>query len=243
MPSFNKVRQINLRINITLWVWQDMTSPITIMYTQYLSSAKRQLVITKFRLLLLFDWFFLPCVCFVNAYEFPYLHFHLATRFNQIKHKNVLLFRANRLRAKAGKPKRGQLIWIAYIIIPELNHYNACITFVNHLLKHRYIIILDISFCLWLFLLGDSFIVFSDFIKTLEEYKKPDDKQDLVMAFRVFDPENKGFIEAKELKKALLELKDTSKEEIEDVLESADLEKDRHIYFDGGFVTKRVRLN
>ena len=60
------------------------------------------------------------------------------------------------------------------------------------------------------------------------------------MAFRVFDPENKGFIEGKELKKALLELKDTSKEEIEDVLESADLEKDRHIYFDGGFVTKRV---
>ena len=80
---------------------------------------------------------------------------------------------------------------------------------------------------------GDGFIDFSDFIKTTEEYKKPDDENDILMAFRVFDPENKGFVEAKELRKALLWLKDITKEEIEDVLESANLKDDRHIYFEG----------
>lgn len=53
------------------------------------------------------------------------------------------------------------------------------------------------------------------------------------MAFRVFDPENKGFVEAKEMKKALLRLKDIAKEEIEDVLEATNLEDHRHIYFEG----------
>lgn len=80
---------------------------------------------------------------------------------------------------------------------------------------------------------GDGFLVFSDFVKTLEDYKKPDDKIDLIMAFRVFDPENKGFVEAKEMKKALLRLKGIAKEEIEGVLEAANLEDHRHIYFEG----------
>ncbi|KAJ7357784.1 hypothetical protein OS493_023261 [Desmophyllum pertusum] len=79
---------------------------------------------------------------------------------------------------------------------------------------------------------GDGFIIFSDFIKTMEEYKKCDDTDDLVMAFSVFDPENKGFVEAKELKKTLLRLKGIAKEEIEDVLEAANLEDDRRIYFE-----------
>ena len=85
---------------------------------------------------------------------------------------------------------------------------------------------------------GDGFLALPDFIKTTEEYKKPDDENDLVMAFRVFDPENKGFVEAKEMKKALLRLKDITKEEIEDVLEAANIKDDRHIYFDGAFITK-----
>ncbi|KAL9950899.1 hypothetical protein ACROYT_G043470 [Oculina patagonica] len=80
---------------------------------------------------------------------------------------------------------------------------------------------------------GDGFLVFSDFIKTTEEYKKPDTENDLIMAFRVFDPDNKGFVEAKELKKAFLRLKDIAKEKIEDVLEAVNLVDDRrHIYFD-----------
>ena len=53
------------------------------------------------------------------------------------------------------------------------------------------------------------------------------------MAFRVFDPENKGFVEAKEMKKALLRLKDIAKEDIAGVLEAANLEDHRHIYFEG----------
>lgn len=55
------------------------------------------------------------------------------------------------------------------------------------------------------------------------------------MAFRVFDPENKSFVEAKEMKKALLRLKGIAKEEIEGVLEAANLEDHRHIYFEGQF--------
>ena len=80
---------------------------------------------------------------------------------------------------------------------------------------------------------GDGFLVLSDFIKTVEEYKKPDNKHDLIMAFRVFDPESKGYVKAKEIKKAMLRLKGIPKQEIEDVLEAANLQEDRHIYFEG----------
>ena len=67
----------------------------------------------------------------------------------------------------------------------------------------------------------------------MEDYKKPDDKDDLIMAFRVFDSANKGYVEAKEIKKALLRLKDIPMEEIDELLEAANLKENRHIYFDG----------
>ena len=92
---------------------------------------------------------------------------------------------------------------------------------------------LSISVFVYFFLPGDGYLVFSDFVKTLEDYKRPDDQNDLIMAFRVFDPENKGFVEAKEMKKAMLRLKDIAKEELEVVLEAANLEDHRHIYFEG----------
>ena len=92
---------------------------------------------------------------------------------------------------------------------------------------------LSINVFVYFFLPGDGYLVFSDFVKTLEDYKRPDDQNDLIMAFRVFDPENKGFVEAKEMKKAVLRLKDIAKEEIEVVLEAANLEDHRHIYFEG----------
>lgn len=95
------------------------------------------------------------------------------------------------------------------------------------------LVYLSINVLVCIFLSGDGFIVFSDFVKTLEDYKRPDDQNDLIIAFRVFDPENKGFVEAKELKKALLRLKGIAEEEIEDVLEAANLEDHRHIYFEG----------
>ena len=92
-----------------------------------------------------------------------------------------------------------------------------------------------ISFIICLLSSGDGFLEFPDFIKTVEEYKKPGDKADLIMAFRVFDPENKGYVEAEEIRDALHRLKDLSKEEIEDLLEDADLKQNRHVYFDGEF--------
>lgn len=69
----------------------------------------------------------------------------------------------------------------------------------------------------------------------MEEFKKPEDEEDLIMSFRVFDPENKGYIEANEMRKALLRLKGIPKQEIDDVLEAANLQENRHIYFDGKF--------
>lgn len=67
----------------------------------------------------------------------------------------------------------------------------------------------------------------------MEDYKKPDDKDDLIMAFRVFDSANKGYVEAKEIRKALLRLKDIPMEEIDEVLKAANLQENRHIHFDG----------
>ena len=67
----------------------------------------------------------------------------------------------------------------------------------------------------------------------MEEYKKPDGKVDLMMAFKVFDHDDKGYIETKEIKKAFMRLKGITKEELEELLETADLENHRHIYFDG----------
>ena len=76
-------------------------------------------------------------------------------------------------------------------------------------------------------------MTFSDFIKTMEEYKKPDDKVDLMMAFKVFDCNNKGYIETKELRRAFMRLKGITREELEELLATANLEKDRHIYSEG----------
>ena len=80
---------------------------------------------------------------------------------------------------------------------------------------------------------GDGYMTFSDFIKTMEEYKKPDDKVDLMMAFKVFDCNNKGYIETKELERASMRLKGITREELEELLATANLEKDRNIYFEG----------
>ena len=80
---------------------------------------------------------------------------------------------------------------------------------------------------------GNTSLKLADFIKTTEELKKPSDKSDLIMAFRVFDPENKGYVEVKEMKRAFMRLKDIPKEEIENIFEEANLQDNRHIYFDG----------
>lgn len=63
---------------------------------------------------------------------------------------------------------------------------------------------------------------FFDFIKIVEEYKKLGDKVDLIMVFRVFDFENKGYVEVEEIRDVLYRLKDFFKEEIEDLLEDVD---------------------
>ena len=90
-----------------------------------------------------------------------------------------------------------------------------------------------ISFFFLFFSPGDGYMTFSDFIKTMEEYKKPDDKVDLMMAFKVFDCNNKGYIETKELGRASMRLKGITREELEELLATANLEKDRNIYFEG----------
>ena len=54
------------------------------------------------------------------------------------------------------------------------------------------------------------------------------------MAFKVFDCNNKGYIETKELRRAFMRLKGITREELEELLATANLEK-------GGTYTLKVR--
>ena len=69
----------------------------------------------------------------------------------------------------------------------------------------------------------------------MEQQKTPEEiEDDIVQAFRVFDSDNKGFIESADLRE-LLENMDwkVSAEELKDLLTSANLNQDRRIGFEG----------
>ena len=69
----------------------------------------------------------------------------------------------------------------------------------------------------------------------MEQQKTSEEKEDdIVQAFRVFDSDNKGFIESADLRE-LLENMDwnVSAEELKDLLTSANLNQDRRIGFEG----------
>lgn len=69
----------------------------------------------------------------------------------------------------------------------------------------------------------------------MEQQKKPEEtEEDIVQAFRVFDSDNKGFIESADLRD-LLENMDwkVSAEDLKDLIISANLHQDRRISLEG----------
>lgn len=69
----------------------------------------------------------------------------------------------------------------------------------------------------------------------MEQQKTPEDTEDdIVQAFRVFDSDNKGYIESAELRE-LLESMDwkVSADELKDLIKSANLHQDRRIGMEG----------
>lgn len=69
----------------------------------------------------------------------------------------------------------------------------------------------------------------------MEIQKKPDEREaDMMLAFRIFDADNKGYIESAELRYILLNMdKRIPQEEIKELMEIADLERDRKISYQG----------
>ena len=64
--------------------------------------------------------------------------------------------------------------------------------------------------------------------------KSKNNKQDILNAFRVFDKNGNGYIEAKELKDILRKLGDnTTDEQIQEMIQVADIDKDGRINYSG----------
>lgn len=80
---------------------------------------------------------------------------------------------------------------------------------------------------------GNGVIDFPEFVKLMENQKKPDEREaDMMLAFRIFDADNKGYIESAELRYILLNMdKRIPQEEIKELMEIADLERDRKIRY------------
>ncbi|XP_078354601.1 neo-calmodulin-like isoform X2 [Oculina patagonica] len=78
---------------------------------------------------------------------------------------------------------------------------------------------------------GDGRLNFEEYIQLMEQQKKPEDREeDIIQAFRVFDPDNRGYIESAELRE-LLENMDwkVSAEDLKDLITAANLHQDRRI--------------
>ena len=76
---------------------------------------------------------------------------------------------------------------------------------------------------------------FNEFIELMELQKKPEDvEEDIVDAFRVFDPDNNGFVEADELRDVMnhTEVK-VNQADMEGLLQFYGFGENRKIRFDG----------
>ena len=72
-------------------------------------------------------------------------------------------------------------------------------------------------------------------MKLMEDQKKPDEREaDMMLAFRVFDADNKGYIESAELRYIILNMdKRIPRDELDELIAIADLERDRKISYQG----------
>lgn len=80
---------------------------------------------------------------------------------------------------------------------------------------------------------GNGVIDFPEFVKLMEDQKKPDEREaDMMLAFRIFDADNKGYIESAELRYIILNMDNKiPQEELEELITIADLERDRKLTY------------
>ncbi|XP_048586172.1 calmodulin-like protein 12 [Nematostella vectensis] len=78
---------------------------------------------------------------------------------------------------------------------------------------------------------GNGVLDFNEFVDLMENQKKPDEEeQDLINAFHVFDSDDKGYIEASELRDLLCGMeKKIPEDELQDMLRYYGLDKDRRV--------------
>lgn len=78
---------------------------------------------------------------------------------------------------------------------------------------------------------GDGMLNLEEYIQLMEEQKTPEEKEDsIIQAFRVFDSDNKGYIESADLRD-LLENMDwkVSADEVKELINFTNLNQDRRI--------------
>ena len=92
-------------------------------------------------------------------------------------------------------------------------------------------------------LLGNGVIDFPEFVKLMEDQKKPDERgADTMLAFRIFDADNKGYVDSAELRYILLNMdKRIPTEELNELIVIADLERDRKISYQGELLVLKTR--
>lgn len=78
---------------------------------------------------------------------------------------------------------------------------------------------------------GDGMLNFEEYIQLMEEQKTPQEtEEDIVQAFRVFDSDNKGYIESADLRELLEKMEwKVYAEDLKDLITSANLHQDRRI--------------
>ncbi|KAK2555050.1 Calmodulin [Acropora cervicornis] len=82
---------------------------------------------------------------------------------------------------------------------------------------------------------GNGVIDFPEFVKLMEDQKKPDEREaDMMLAFRIFDADNKGYIESAELRYIILNMDNKiPQDELDELIAIADLGRDRKITYQG----------
>ena len=82
---------------------------------------------------------------------------------------------------------------------------------------------------------GNGVIDFPEFVQLMEDQKKPDEREaDMMRAFRVFDADNKGYIESAELRYILLNMdKRIPRDELHEMIVSAKLDEDKKVTYQG----------
>ena len=77
----------------------------------------------------------------------------------------------------------------------------------------------------------------------MEDQKKPDEREaDTMLAFRIFDADNKGYVDSAELRYILLNMdKRIPTEELNELIVIADLERDRKISYQGELLVLKTR--